>query len=414
MPIEHSLNKNMPLRFFVTANVAGGGLLQPGLSGGDRIALESLKRWAAWGSVLTIFTSTSGQSRYQRYLQPSANVRYNVIKTPAFRKNNLATIALHTFFSLIKGIIAALRIRGLSTFDIICSPSDFWPDSIPGWIMKMRNMNATWIASCFLFVPNPFSRESSYKGLRRFKGLLYYLSQKPVCLLIQKYADMVWVTNELDRWRFIDGKRLTTDNVVAIKGGVDAKTPLLIPEPIAKKFDAIFIGRLVPEKGVLELIDAWKYVCEKKKDAKLAILGLGPLNNQIQNKIKQNGLFGNVKTFGFVDGVEKLKIIKESKVVVHPSIMDSGGMAACEAMACGLPGVSFDLESLKVYYPKGMFKVPCYDLKIFANTILKLLEDESFYQRLSKEAINFAKNWDWDKMAEDTLNKVRKVIINVN
>jgi hypothetical protein len=30
---------------------------------------------------------------------------------------------------------------------------------------------------------------------------------------------------------------------------------------------------------------------------------------------------------------------------------------------------------------------------------------------MSKEAINFAKKWDWDKMAEETLDKVRKVCI---
>lgn len=275
----------------------------------------------------------------------------------------------------------------------------------------MKNKNAKWIASCFLFVPNPFSAASSYKGSRKFKGFLYYLSQKPICWLMQKYADMIWVTNELDRWRFIDGRRLTIDNVVAIYGGVDTKTPLSIPESREKKFDAIFIGRLVPEKGVLELIDIWKYVCEKKKDAKLAILGSGPLSIQVQNKIKQYGLAGNVKTFGFIDGVEKFRIIKDSKVVVHPSIMDSGGMAACEAMVCGLPGVSFDLESLKVYYPKGMLKIPCYDLKFFANQLLKLLEDETLYNSLSQEAMNFAKQWDWDIMAKETLNKVRKVCI---
>jgi glycosyltransferase involved in cell wall biosynthesis len=368
--------ENAPLRFIVTANDAGGGLAKPGLSGGDRIAIESLKRWAESGNVIVIMTTTSGQRMYQRYLQPSRNVQYDVLSTPVFAKYNLATLLLHTIISLTKGIAAAMQTHGLSKLDIVFSTSDFWSDSIPAWLIKMKNKNAKWIASCFLFVPNPFSAASSYKGSRRFKGFLYYVSQKPVCWLMQKYADMVWVTNELDRWRFIDGGRLTTDKVVAICGGVDTKTPFLIPEPKEKKFDAIFIGRLVPEKGVLELIDIWKYVCEKKKDAKLAILGSGPLSKQVQNKIKQRGLSGNVKTFGFVDGVEKFKVIKDSKVVVHPSIMDSGGMAACEAMVCGLPGVSFDLESLKVYYPKGMIKIPCYDLKIFADMILKLLKDE--------------------------------------
>ena len=45
-------------------------------------------------------------------------------------------------------------------------------------------------------------------------------------------------------------------------------------------------------------------------------------------------------------------------MVVHPAIFDSGGMAAAEAMAWGLPGVSFDLPALKTYYPQGMIKNP--------------------------------------------------------
>ena len=119
-------------------------------------------------------------------------------------------------------------------------------------LMRFKNLN--WIAGFYLFSPIPLSKNSSYKGKRYVKGLFYHLSQLPILHLIRKYADMVWVTNELDRVGFIDGKKLVPTKVVAIRGGVDFKTPLLIPEPRKKRFDAIFIGRLVPEKGVLELI----------------------------------------------------------------------------------------------------------------------------------------------------------------
>ena len=107
--------------------------------------------------------------------------------------------------------------------------------------------------------------------------------------------------------------------------------------------------------------------------------------------------------FGFLDGLEKIKVFKDSKIVLHPALYDSGGMAACEAMICGLPGVSFDLPALKVYYPKGMLKTPCYDLKAFAENILRLLENKSLYNQLRKDAINWAKEWDWNKVAEETL-----------
>jgi glycosyltransferase involved in cell wall biosynthesis len=382
-----------------------------GMSGGSRIFIECAKRWLDKGISIDVFTPDVGE----KFCKDNGLNRANYVTWASSRFGTIGSfgtlgiIALY-IIGLAKGCLITLGESQQLNETIVYSSSDFWPDSIPGFIAKLRNRNSKWIAGFYLFVHNPFSGDSAYKGSRKLKGLIYFLSQRPTYWLIRKYADMVWVTNELDRWKFIDGRRLTADKVIAIKGGVDTKTPLLVSEPMEKMFDAIFIGRLVPEKGVLELIDIWKYVCEKKKDAKLAILGSGPLNSQVQNKIKQSDLAGNIKVFGFIDGLEKFKIIKESKIVVHPSIMDSGGMAACEAMICGLPGVSFDLQSLKVYYPKGMLKSPCYNSKIFASNILKLLYDESLYHNLSKEAMDFAKDWDWDKMATELLNKVKKFI----
>ena len=109
----------------------------------------------------------------------------------------------------------------------------------------------------------------------------------------------------------------------------------------------------------------------------------------------------------FKDGLEKLKIFKDSKVVLHPAIYDSGGMASCEAMACGLPGVSFDLPALKTYYPKGMLKTPCYDLEAFAKNIFKLLNDETLYRRTAEDALDWAKEWDWGKKSEALLSIVQ-------
>ena len=218
---------------------------------------------------------------------------------------------------------------------------------------------------------------------------------------------MVWVTSEPDRWKF--GSRLSPEKVVAVLGGVDVKTPASLPEPLKKKFDAVFLGRFHPQKGVLELVDIWRFVCQKKKSAKLAVIGAGDLEVELRKKISEYGLEGNIVLFGFKDGFEKLKIFKDSKVVVHPAIYDSGGMAACEAMACGLPGVSFDLPALKSYYPKGMLKTPCFDLKAFAENILKLLNDNALYEKTAKEALDLAKEWDWDKRAEELLSIVQNI-----
>jgi glycosyltransferase involved in cell wall biosynthesis len=83
-------------------------------------------------------------------------------------------------------------------------------------------------------------------------------------------------------------------------------------------------------------------------------------------------------------------------------------MAAGEAMACGLPGVSFDLEVLRDYYPKGMLKTPCYDLRGFATNILLLLRDDELYGRISSQATELATARDWDTKAKETLSFIEQ------
>lgn len=307
---------------------------------------------------------------------------------------------------MIKQCINVLKIPPSNDINVIYSGSDFWPDAIPAFLLKRRFKQAKWVAGFYLFVANPFSSETPYKGKTALKGLIYYLSQLPVYYLVRKYADSVWVTSEPDRYKFIDG-RLTPNRVTAIRGGVDIKNSIQVIEAKEKEFDAVFIGRFHPQKGVLELVEIWKLVCIEKPDAKLAMIGVGQLENEVKDKIKTLGLNSNIALLGFKDGYEKIRVFKASRVVLHPAIYDSGGMAACEAMACGLPGVSFDLPALKTYYPKGMLKSPCFNLKLFAANIVRLLDDEILYTQVSVDALAWAKEWDWDKLAEDLLTKLK-------
>ena len=97
-------------------------------------------------------------------------------------------------------------------------------------------------------------------------------------------------------------------------------------------------------------------------------------------------------------------------MVVHPAVYDSGGMAPAEALACGLPGVAFDLPSLETYYPKGFLKVPQGDLASFAVRLVSLLEDPVLYTAMSAEARRAGAEWDWDVRAKEVLDAVLRVV----
>lgn len=382
------------LVFHIIANAALGS----GLSGSDRIFIECARRWAKIGHDVHVYVWEEGYEMCRR--NGLKDVKYTVWPVKFSRVFGFGFLYLARTISGITGILKIPIPKAAQT--VVYSASDFWPDSIPTWIIKMRNKRIKWVAGYFLSAPSPF-KSHIYKGRGLLKGLVFYVSQWLIYLQIRKHADIVFVTNELDRWKFIDSKRLTPEKVIAVRGGVDTKTPLLFPEPKRKRFDAVFLGRFHPQKGPLELIDIWKHVCEKRPEAKLAMIGDGELESEAKRRIENYNLENNIVLFGFKDGIDKIKILKDSSMALYPAVLDHWSMAPVEAMSCGLPLISFDLMTLRVLHPKGVVTVPCYDLISFARAIVSLIDDGELRLTLQKEALEFAETWDWDKKVDELL-----------
>lgn len=401
--------KDDKIIFHFVANAALG----EGLSGGDRIFIELARNWTKRGHKINVFLWEEGLAMCQR--NNLSTVNYTI--WPAMKYKKYGDLILY-LGRTVKGCWGVLKDPSVNNNtkkkEIVYSASFLWPDLFPGLIMKWKK-NAFWITSIFLFPPPLFK---GYRGYQKrwkiptLKEFYFFLTTKTVYWLIKRYADMVFVVNELDRDRICrESRRLDKERVVVIPGGVDTKTPLLVPER-EKIYDGVFIGRLHPQKGVLELIDIWSMVVQLKKGAKLAIIGNGPLEEDVRKRIRHYNLENQIEMLGFLDGIEKIKVFKSSKIVLHPAVYDSGGMAACEAMACGLPGISFDLPALKTYYPRGMLKTPIGDFQKFAENIQELLENQELYCRLQKEAIDLAtKEWAWESRAAKLLDQVKETLL---
>lgn len=391
----------MKKKFLVIANWMQGS----GLSGGDRIFIELCRRFASQMDI-SIILSKEGYVICKRMSLSAA--AYQIWPSDIFNKfGNFINYAYRTILSVLKALFFDTRAT-----QIVYSSSDFLPDVLPAFIFKLRNENIRWIAGFYLFAPGPCLKDSPYRGRKWFVGFFYWFTQRFSYWVVNTYADIVFVTSQPDVKKFITKKR-SLNNIIIIRGGVDMEPSqgYLTSKnfiPIAdRKFHACFIGRFHYQKGVLEMINIWSRVCKTMPHAKLAMIGDGPLEAEAHMQIKKKHLENNIELLGFKDGEEKYAIFKNSRIVVHPATYDSGGMAAAEAMAWGLPGVSFDLEALKTYYPKGMLKTRCFDLDDFSNNILKLLMDAVFYDQESKQAIDLIKNeWDWNKRASLIYNKI--------
>lgn len=385
------------LTIYIIANASMG----TGMSGSDRIFIECARRWARDGCQVNVVVWEEGyQLCHKNKLD---NVNYIVWPTSRYKRLGFALFYL---VRVIKGSLFILRIKPIpEDRAVIYSASDFWMDSIPAWIMRICNRSAKWIAGFYLFMPSPWNRDFPYKGKKIVIGLLYWITQKPIYYLIKRYADMVFVTTESYINRFITQRR-SKDKIISIHGGIDTGIVKSVSEPKEKIYDAVFLGRFHPQKGVLELIDIWKYVCDNRKGSVLAIIGEGDLEVEMRERIEQYNLTNNIRIFGFTDGVEKVRIFKNSRIALYPATLDHWSMAPVEAMICGLPLVTFDMPVVKVINLRGAICVPCYDLKGFANEIVNLLENTQLYSSMRKEAIEWARRWDWDSKAKDILNTI--------
>jgi glycosyltransferase involved in cell wall biosynthesis len=392
----------------VFANLAGGGVVKPGMSGGDKIAIECLRRWTHSFKRIFVVTTLAGKEMYSR--NDLQGVDYLISTRLILSKHSLLNNIALQILAAVKSSIAVSRLmRHLSSNHIFMySTSDFPGDFLPVLASKILRPRTIWAASFFLFAPSPVSKQNPYKGAGAFKAGLWHFVQISIFMLTKSFANLIFVTNDIDRERFLNKEGSDSSRVIAVRGGVDLKLLRDVPQPSVRTFDAVFVGRLHPQKGVLELIDIWRLVCRKFPDAHLALIGNGELEDELRQRISSYGLDKSVEMLGFVDGRRKIEIFKQSKIVLHPAIYDSGGMAPAEAMACGLPGVCFDLPVLRTYYPRGMIRVARFDIEQFAQAIVRLLTDSELYSRMSSEAVEETNSWDWDSKAKELLGSLKE------
>lgn len=189
------------------------------------------------------------------------------------------------------------------------------------------------------------------------------------------------------------------NKITIIPNGIDCDHINAIP-PSLFKSDIIFAGRLIREKNVNLIIDVVDILHNQIPDIKVVIVGDGPEKESLRQMVHNLKLNKYITFTGFLkDPDEVIALMKASKVFVFPSIREGFGMAALEAMACGLPVITANHPqnaTTDLVTPETGFVISLSPSSTSA-IIQMCLQDASHF----KEGCHTkAKDYDWEPIVE--------------
>ncbi len=210
-------------------------------------------------------------------------------------------------------------------------------------------------------------------------------------------SDAVYSSSECSaRWirKYYNYKK---ENIPVIHLGVD--TIKFSPQKIAKADHptVIFIGKLVANKGIEELIESVSNLVIEFPDLQLNIIGTGEEKyiQRLKEKAKSLGTEKMLLFRGFIDKASLPNELSHAHIFAAPSYYEGGpGFVYLEAMACGLPVIGCSgsgLDEIIQQEVNGML-VPPKDVVALTNTFSKMLKDHKFSEQMGMNARDYILN----------------------
>ncbi|MDD4476596.1 MAG: glycosyltransferase family 4 protein [Patescibacteria group bacterium] len=174
------------------------------------------------------------------------------------------------------------------------------------------------------------------------------------------------------------------------------------PNPsLLKQYDVLYIGRLVPIKGLSYLIEAISKIYKQIPNLRVVIAGTGPEEAPLKALSRKLGLSGQIKFVGHVNSSELSDFYNSARIAVFPSYDREGILTTMlEAASCGLPIITTTACSMKefLHHNKNGLLVQPKNSAHLARAILKLYRSEKLQRRLGMAARRSVINgWDWNK-----------------
>lgn len=210
-------------------------------------------------------------------------------------------------------------------------------------------------------------------------------------------ADMIIVLsqsskNKLLEWGYkgqIVIETTSIDSSLLKRFSIDKKFPIIKD---AEKITILFLARLIKEKGIYELLEAFNNLEKKYTNIELIIAGDGKEYNQI---VKQTSRNKNIKVVGHIEGNKKINCFENASIYCLPSYSEGLPTTILEAMAFGTAIITTPVGGLKDFFKDGSmgYFVPVKNTTLLENKIESLINNKEKRIQIAKynhkQSINY-------------------------
>ncbi len=328
------------------------------------------------------------------------------VKNPV--KNIFGNVFIHSspfplFFHPVFFVYKILKINKKVNFDLM-TVQEFPP---------FYNGIGAWVVSVLTKIPYVLEIHhiSGHPKAGNIKEKIYKKLMRLFIRFDVTRAKAVRVVNQKETPDFLLKAGVPLEKIVYIPSAyIDLS--VFSPMGLSKKYDLIFVGRLVQNKGVGLLLETINKLKNEIFNLKLIIVGDGPLDNELKSKIKNLKLQNNTIMYGRAkDSSEIARLINESKILVMPSYNEGGPRVVLEAMACGVPILATPVGIVPDLLKNGLGgEVIAWRSEDIAQKVLGLLNDRERYLKYSLAGVEKARQFERKESIKNYAEKLLNII----
>jgi glycosyltransferase involved in cell wall biosynthesis len=172
----------------------------------------------------------------------------------------------------------------------------------------------------------------------------------------------------------------------------------------------LFVGQIIPRKGIMELLAFWKKFESEHKEPQLVLLGDGEQFKEASDYIKENNV-KNIRLLGRVDYTEVSQFYAMADIFLIPTLEDNWSLVVPEAMSCGLPIICSTYNGCwpELVKPENGWVFDPLDPGNFKTIIEAAWENKDKWGEMGKKSLEIIQDYYPEKVALKIYNTCKNI-----